>query len=886
MVETEASVVLDRPTTVDRVPLVGRDDALREFERILSGLETTPSGCLSIEGGWGTGRTSLMNAVCLTAERVGGVVLRAGGAKRERSAFGVLLRILESVGPLRTADDDIAERIEVILASIERDGERGFGTLGPAFYELLLAMRKNGPVLVAVDDADLVDDATMKTLEYLYQRVDDQRVWLLTTSPPRRPGVGPIAIEELLVRHNVRHITLAPLGRDDVREVLATELGVDPDNEFVDVVMGATAGRPEFVVELARAVRLEGNDPNRSSPKNLDALAIPRISHQMLVRRNALSASACDVLEACAVWGATDDAAAVQRFAGVHVDVFERALEHLRHSELLQPGPSLALIAPVVQWAVLQEMAPTHRSELHVRCADQLASTGASDIEVASHLLATDPAWRGDVARKLSAVARRLFGQGDVELAAMCQWRLLNEGVFGEPASGLWLEVAKCEVALGLRTSLASFQRALALGADDDERVLMVALDLIDRLADWPELITEGVATLQSLARRFGAVDPTSRLRFELGLRLLSGHPAQRSYDVARIERIVDSSDDESSTGRLTRTFLDVLHYEKDATVSAGDVAERFGAVFVDNGIPIGDFTAKVIVMRACRLLLHSDQFELVDEFVEVARRRAYSAGDASLEDEALRLTVLSKLWQGSLDEADEAVRRLDVLGHSSSERQVVGSLDLLVAHDRADDALRRLSATEPDRIVDPFECACARVERGRLFAAIGRSEEALDEYRCARAVTVRAGLDNEVLVAWRPSMARALASIGRWDEAQTMASDHLAAARSFGARRTLAAALRARADVTRDSCERFTWLSESLTFLEESPLRLETAGVMIDLGALLVERRDFENARSMLDQGLALAATCRSDRLVRIATSHLNSSGARPRSAIAAAQR
>ena len=251
MAETEASAVLDRPTTDDGVPLADRGDSLEQFEAIFLGREPTHGGCLSIEGGWGMGRTSLLNAACLTAQRAGCVVLRVAGAKQKHStSFGVLLRIVESIYPLRPANDEITGRIETVLALIERNGERGFGTLGPAFYELLLATRHIGPVLLAIDDADLVDDATMSTLEYLYERVDDQRIWLLTTSPSRRPGVAPLAIDELLVRHNVRHMALTPLERDGIREVLATQLSVEPDDGFVDTVLEATGGRPEFVVQL------------------------------------------------------------------------------------------------------------------------------------------------------------------------------------------------------------------------------------------------------------------------------------------------------------------------------------------------------------------------------------------------------------------------------------------------------------------------------------------------------------------------------------------------------------------------------------------------------------------------------------------------------------
>src|ERR1700683_121889 len=110
MIETEESALSERPIAHSRFPLVDRNQFLQEFESIFSSSVPSHSGCLSIEGGWGMGRTSLLNAACLTAERAGCVVLRAGGVKREQSkAFGVLIRIVESMGSLRLAHGDIAE---------------------------------------------------------------------------------------------------------------------------------------------------------------------------------------------------------------------------------------------------------------------------------------------------------------------------------------------------------------------------------------------------------------------------------------------------------------------------------------------------------------------------------------------------------------------------------------------------------------------------------------------------------------------------------------------------------------------------------------------------------------------------------------------------------
>ncbi len=879
MIETEESALSERPIAHSRFPLVDRNQFLQEFESIFSSSVPSHSGCLSIEGGWGMGRTALLNAACLTAESAGCLVLRARGGNLERGAsFGALLRIIEGIASLRNANEEIVEQIEKVLDFINREGERNFGSLGAAFYALLLAVRNLGPVLLAIDDADLVDDATMTTLEYVYHRIDDQQIWLLTTSPPRLPGAGPLAIEHLLVNQHVRHFSLAPLSLEGVRIILATQLSIEPDPEFAAAVLDATSGRPEFVVELAKACRDERIAPSASVVSDLDRLAIPRISQKVLVRLNRLAPAARDLLEACAVYGELSDVASVIHLANIEPDASDRAVDSLVHAELLRPGRPLAFVAPVVQWAILQDIPSSRRSQLHARCADFLVQIGADETLVVAHLLATEPAWNKDVATKLSIAGRSLLEQGEVRLAARCLRRSLNESPVTQQDPSLWLDLAQCEIELGLRTSLSSFQKALTLGVLDDEAVIQVAVGLMAALREWPELRSEGVATLQKVSSRLAVVDTALQLEFELGLTLLSGHPAQRSYGVARIETLVATSDERSKASRAARIFLDLHRFENDPNVSAANIVEILGSVLDSDQMLVGDLASEAILARACRMLLSADEFVRVDLILEMARWRARSLGDMAGEDDALRLVVLSKLWQGSLDEAEEACRRHDELGDSISMRHMVGASDLLIAQGRTDEALQRFGSTELERFDDPLDRATAHVERGRLFAAVARTDEALDEYHRASETAERAGINNEILVAWRPPTAWALASLGRWDEAKDLASNHLSAARAFGARRNLGTALRAMAASTQDLSDRVQWLIESVKVLEGSSAKLETAAAMVDLGAALVERRDMEGARALLQQGATLASACKAERLVEIAGSHLRSAGARPR--------
>jgi len=103
---------------------------------------------------------------------------------------------------------------------------------------------------------------------------------------------------------------------------------------------------------------------------------------------------------------------------------------------------------------------------------------------------------------------------------------------------------------------------------------------LMAALREWPELRSEGVATLQKVSSRLAVVDTALQLEFELGLTLLSVTRPSRSYGVARIETLVATSDERSKASRAARIFLDLHRFETNPNVSAANIVEipRLGA--------------------------------------------------------------------------------------------------------------------------------------------------------------------------------------------------------------------------------------------------------------------------------------------------------------------
>jgi hypothetical protein len=117
---------------------------------------------------------------------------------------------------------------------------------------------------------------------------------------------------------------------------------------------------------------------------------------------------------------------------------------------------------------------------------------------------------------------------------------------------------------------------------------------------------------------------------------------------------------------------------------------------------------------------------------------------------------------------------------------------------------------------------------RARLRIARGDVREGLtDLLRCGELLEAHG---TGGLADWRSDAARALAELGDGERAEGLAREGLAAARAFGAPRTLGRALRAAGRVIGGD-EGLDLLEEAVTVVEPSPARLEAAYAYADLG-------------------------------------------------------
>jgi DNA-binding CsgD family transcriptional regulator len=186
---------------------------------------------------------------------------------------------------------------------------------------------------------------------------------------------------------------------------------------------------------------------------------------------------------------------------------------------------------------------------------------------------------------------------------------------------------------------------------------------------------------------------------------------------------------------------------------------------------------------------------------------------------------------------------------------------------------------------LEQAEAALAELGEGRQYpgfpnsvVAVARAELAMARGDASGALThfVRAG-DEFPYSGWRPGAARAHLVLGERAPAIELAEEELARARRFGAPRALGIALRV-AGLAHGGTRGLTLLEQSVEVLEDSPVALERATSLCELGAALRRARRRSDSRGPLREALELAHLCGAQPLEKRARTELVASGARPR--------
>ena len=578
----------------------GASEHLPTLRRVLDASARGIGQVLVVDGGFGTGKTRLLEDTQRLARDRFVPVLRARASRAERELrFGLIRQLLHglSLDPPRTAratrTNDVAtvESVAWRLADVAASSENG--------------------LLVMVDDAEHADDLSLNVLAALALRTSRMGVTILVAArrQPARLGIARLrAAGTVLSLGPLPPARIAAIVRSRVPEATA---------DYIRQVSDRTGGLPLLVGTLLA----EPPSPDRL------ALHVPdEVHHRLRAVLFEAGQVAAQVAEVVSVLGDAASLPDVMTLTRLDSGTAGAAVDRLVAEDVFAAGPPLRFAQPMLATAAHEAISEYARSALHRQAAQLLAGRSADPDAVADHLLQTNPADDAWVAEQLGNAADRARERDDPARVVRYLARAVAEPPSPERLASMLLSLAAAKITLGDASAGVHLQQVLQLrdagsaatrakkllaqlahmqghaatgltlldealaGADvTDPRhgplvsgyltMTVVNLDLHDR--------GEAVARPLLDAVRRGALPADPGVAAHVALRLaLRGDPAVLVCQVAerafRVDPLIDSETQGGLLGFVVRSLIatDQLSYADEACTKALESAQARRMVF------------------------------------------------------------------------------------------------------------------------------------------------------------------------------------------------------------------------------------------------------------------------------------------------------------------
>jgi class 3 adenylate cyclase len=492
-------------------PLVGRAAECAAIERWLDlAAEGAPSIGF-VRGSPGVGKSRLQRAAADQALGRGFRVLRGTGFDGTPS----LLPVLTALAPLiRQAQhgrrsDLTAEDVDALATLVPTSASADRAAIGQragddahrylAATRLLLGASRARPILLAIDEAHALDEASASLLAHLVavaaHESETNPVPLLTLLC-LRPGAGSPPVRRTLerMRDEPGSAELVLDGLDEVglNELLMSFGPATPSRPLLRLIRARTGGNPLYARLMwshlldTGAAAEQGSRVVLVDPSDAHATQLG-LDDVIDTRLDALDEECRGLLAVASVLGAQGDVGTLAEAADQPLERVEDLLLQGEEAGVCRvEGPRYRFDHPLLVAAVTRAIRPRERGLLHVRLADTLAHRAAPPaLEIASHLR--------DAGALAPLDARRRWG---AEAAA----RAMELGAWADAVAAFTLALddgVSDELPAERRLSLwAGAVRASAADHDLDscERFARTAIDLARELGDldtWCDVIAD-----------------------------------------------------------------------------------------------------------------------------------------------------------------------------------------------------------------------------------------------------------------------------------------------------------------------------------------------------------------------------------------------------------
>ncbi len=862
--------------------LVERSREIDALYGLVARTRAGDGGVALIEGAPGVGKSRLLAELRRRAAHQGLRVLSARGSKLEQLfSFGLVRQLFEAhvagpdrdrflAGPAGPAEAAFGPPADPV--SDEPQADAGFTTLH-ALYWLALNLGEEQPLLLAIDDLQWCDRASLRFIAYLAGRLEGQPVLLAATVRTGDLGTDPALLAEIAHAPSVESIRPGPLTAEGVAELVRERLRADAEDQFAAACHEATGGNPLLLGQLLSALEVDGVEPVDASAPLVRDIGSHAVARTVLLRLGRLPASATAVARAVAVLGDGADLPTIAALAGLGQAETATAAGELARAEILTSDTPLGFVHPLVRDAVYEQFTATEKEVEHARAAAVMIEGGADDEHVAAHLLTMARASQTWVVDRLVRAAREASRQGAPDGAVSYLRRAIEEPAPEAQRPGLLLELGMAEALTSGPDAVKHLRAALAT-TDDPEAQLAAAPMLTQSL-----IFTGEARQAAEFARATRAALPAEQAdvadvleALELGTTLFG------VCEPDMIERLQRYRTREFGPGPGDKMLAALTAWEwaltggsvQECAALAREALADETLVEADNGFLTVPAVGVLFLADLLEASTHWDRL-LVDS------HRGGSLFAISCVHLWNGITILRR---GELAEAELLLRtgfnELALWGKVPVDGAYFTSTIALARLEQGDVAgARKELGARPAAQYDRHDAGHLWMRSEiELLLAEGRAEEALARTEHYGESVGR--LVNPAWVPWRGLRATALDHLGRTEEAIVLADEELVHARAWGAPGTVGRSLRVAGVLRRDGG--LALLEESVAVLEGSPARLEFAKSLLALGALRRRMRQPTDAREPLRLAVELAERCGAAGLATEARTELHATGSRPR--------
>jgi DNA-binding CsgD family transcriptional regulator len=815
------------------VPIAGRHDEMLALGGMLRDCERGKGIVAIIRGPVGSGKSTLLQATARQATATGAIWLGAAGSRAERELpLGILGRLLRA-GPLPDAiSRRFAELTETKALAASPAGQEP-GRISPqaarvfeGLLRILLELSEDNPVVLAVDDLQYADVASLQFLSYLARRAGASRILTLLTECTQTLPADRLLHAEILRQGNCTCIPLGPLSLPAVAKLLGEHLDPETARELAPSCYAMTGGSP-------RLVRALGQDAHAGDHAPAPATLVPRgaFCSAIVACLPRYEPQTVELAEAVAVLGPSATPELLAELLDVSAESAAHAIAALTASGLFRAGHFRHEAA---RQAVLEHMTADERAAMHGRAARLLYNTGAAPVIVAGHLIGAPGAAEPWTVPVLREAAERAFTDGDPGRAIV------------------YLRRAEGKCADDRQRAATKFALACAeLPVNPDSAARHLADLVVDARAGW--LDDECIAKVAYHLLWLGDTDSAAEILSTADLSLIdtnagkSGRQAShmRSPVTFLYPELARRDHDAAKNGKRPAADIDV------GPVAAERVLTECGR---------SDRTL-VSVTTALMALICDDRLDRAAFWCGALMEEPASARGGVLWRAVLTgFRAVIETRRGNL-EAGESLARTALATLSSRAWGVAIGVPLssllltTVASRKLAEAAECLRIPVPEAMFGTPYGLLYLYARGEYYLATGSPQAALTDFTDCGNRMIMWGLDQPGLVPWRTKAAEAHLAVGNSLKARELSNEQLA---QVGPRpsRVRGISLRALA-LTSHPNKRTALLRESLEVLRNSGARLELAYTFSDLSNAHLELGEHSRAHWAARQARKLAEQC-----------------------------